>query len=227
MGSLTKNNIIKVLAASDHPLVRKGIISMLANEADIKVVGLASSIIEILISIYSNQPDLLIIDSINGAQSTNHEALKIINKANPNIKVLSIIDQHNERKELIALRMGVRGIICECADRSEFVNSIRSLYEGKLWIRRKILENFVVDILPDLEFNEEPQQTHFMNLLTKRELDIVDLVARGHKNKEIGNELFVTEKTVKNHLSSIFKKLNVKKRVELKEYLLHSSPLVN
>lgn len=196
---------------------------MLIGEAAIIIVAQASSTIEILDSIYNDQPDLLIIDAINGTQATNLKRIEIVHKAFPDVKVLLIIDKHDECKELIVLRMGVRGIISESADQSEFIRSIKSVYSGKLWIRQYILEKFVLDLLPKLEFNEEPENKGYFNLLTKRELDIFELVVRGHKNKEIGERLFVTEKTVKNHLSSIFKKLNVNKRVELKRYLYNLS----
>ncbi len=223
LGSSIPNYTIKVLAASSSPLVRRGIVGMLNKEPHLMVVNQASSTNEILDSIYNDQPDLLIIDAINGTQATNLKRIEIVHKAFPDTKVLLIIDKQDECQELIALRMGVRGIICESVDQSEFIRSIKSVFSGKLWIRQYILEKFVLDLLPKLEANEEPQNKEYSNLLTKRELDIIKLVVSGYKNKEIGERLFVTEKTVKNHLSSIFKKLKIKKRVELYKYQLNSS----
>jgi len=221
MGALVKSDIIKVVAASSSPLVQRGIIAMLYEESDIIVIKQASSTIEIMESIYNDHPDLLIIDAINGTQDTNLNRIEIVHKTFPDVKVLLIIDKHDEHQELKALRLGVRGIISEGVDQSEFIRSIKSVCSGKLWIRQYILEKFIIDLLPQLEFNGGSQQRHCINLLTKRELDIANLVIRGYKNKEIGHKLFVTEKTVKNHLSKIFKKLRVNKRADLRKYRTH------
>jgi len=210
---------INVLTASNSPLVQRGILNLLESEANINIVAQVSSRIEIMVSLYSKKPDVLVVDALNGNQNGTFETIEFLQKTHPETKLLLIIEKRDDSKELIALRMGVRGIIFESADQSEFIRSIKSVFSGKLWIRQYILEKFVLDLLPKLEFNEEPQNKEYFNLLTKRELDIVKLVVRGHKNKEIGQKLYVTEKTVKNHLSHIFRKLNVKKRVELKKYL--------
>jgi len=222
MGPLNKTNTIRVVTASKSPLVLRGLTSMLADETDIKVAE-ASSIIEIMDCIYNDDPDVLIIDAINGTQTINLETIGIVRKKYPNINVLFIIEKYDASKELIALKNGVRGILCECADKSELAKSIRAVGSGKLWIRQHILEKFIVNLLPLLDINRQQHQRKYTGSLTKRELDIIKLVIRGNKNKEIGKKLFVTEKTVKNHLSSIFKKLKIKKRVELYKYQLSSS----
>jgi len=222
MGSLTKNNIIKVLAASDHPLMRRGIVSSLDNEADIVVVCQASCRFEIMDCIYNKRPHVLVIDATSKTGTNYLETIQLIHKKHPNSKVLLVVDTHDDNKELAALKMGVNGILSDWADKTEFVTCIRSLSAGKLWIRREILEKFIIGLSPALDYAEDADQKQHFPSLTKRELDIMKLVVRDYKNKEIGESLFISEKTVKNHLSNIFKKFHVKKRVDLKKYLLHS-----
>jgi len=121
---------------------------------------------------------------------------------------------HDFDKELSALKIGVRGILSENFDLSTLLECINTLDKGGLWFRRKVMEKFITE---QLFLNKQSGSIPpTLPSLTKRELEIVQLVTCGQRNKEIGEQLFISEKTVKHHLTRVFKKLKRRKRVQLK-----------
>ncbi len=132
----------------------------------------------------------------------------------PRIKILLIIDNYDFNLELDALKMGVRGIITEKFEQEEITECINAIAGGGLWFRQCVMEQYITDqqFLNKYKDNNPPSLPSF----TKRELEIIQLVVNGKKNREIGNQLFISEKTVNHHLTKIFRKLNINKRVQLK-----------
>ena len=135
----------------------------------------------------------------------------------PNIRILLIINTGDVDLELLALKIGVRGIIPENFEQKELSESILSIVNGGLWFRKRIMEQFIIEQLALNKYKEK--STRIFPSFTRRELEIIQLVVSGKTNREIGNQLFISEKTVKHHLTKIFRKLNINKRVQLKGFI--------
>ena len=204
---------IGVLIVSAHPLVREGIISVLSGQDDIKVVGYASNRLELMERIYNLDPNIIVVHDEDNKDTNSLEAIQLINHRATNARVLLLVEDDDEDKELTALKMGVRGFLLERTGKDDFIKCIKAINRGEMWVRRKIMEKLIHQLLVNQKREE------YLGLsapsLTKRELEVITLVSRGYKNKEIGRVLFISERTVKHYLTNIFKKFNIKRRTDI------------
>ncbi|GEM_PF-3027950 len=213
MGEMKKDSI-KVLVFGAHSLMRKGIISALIGEDDINVVGQASNRLELIVAIDNLNPNIVIIEDGNGTAGL--ETINLINQRNGHTKVLLLIKDYDEDKELAALKIGVKGFLTETVAEADLIKCIRAITNGEMWVRRRVLERLIRQFLALNRLNGDGYLNKPMPCLTKKELDIMMLVGKGYRNKQIGCSLSISEKTVKHYLSDIFKKLHVRKRVDIK-----------
>lgn len=198
---------IRVMLADDHILMRQGIRQLLEFDDSIKIVGEVSNGEQCIDMIYKVKPHVLLLD-INMPVKNGIEVLNEIRNKKLNIKVL-ILTVHNEIDYLLkAMDMGVNGYILKESDFSELKKAIDTVMSGETYIQPSlipVLNNRMVSRDKDKDKIEE---------LTKRELEVLIEVANGKLNKEIANELKISERTVKNHISNIFKKIDVSDRTQ-------------
>lgn len=195
------------MLADDHILMRQGIRQLLEFDDSIKIVGEVSNGEQCIDMIYKVKPHVLLLD-INMPVKNGIEVLNEIRNKKLNIKVL-ILTVHNEIDYLLkAMDMGVNGYILKESDFSELKKAIDTVMSGETYIQPSlipILNNRMVSRDKDKDKIDE---------LTKRELEVLIEVANGKLNKEIANELKISERTVKNHISNIFKKIDVSDRTQ-------------
>jgi len=129
-----------------------------------------------------------------------------------------LINKEDLDKEFSALNKGVRGILSENFDRKTFIKCIKCIASGGLWHRRSVMEKFISEHLSLNKYGGGSKEAVTIPSFTRRELEIIQLATKGQKNREIGEELFISEKTVKHHMSKIFKKLNIQRRSQLKGF---------
>lgn len=198
---------IKVMIVDDHSLIREGLKQLLEFDGSIEVVGEASNGIECLEKIDSVHPEVLLLD-INMPEKNGIEVLKKMKEKESPIKVL-ILTVHNELEYLTqAVDIGVDGYILKDSESSELKKAIQSVLEGENYIQPSLipaLNNQLVN--RDIEKDK-------ISLLTNRELEVLIQVANGMFNKEIATNLNISERTVKNHISNIFKKIDVSDRTQ-------------
>ena len=212
---------LKVLLYSSHPLVIKGIKGMLADVPGIDPVGHAANRIEAMLRIHELEPSLVIVndDGIGNGSSNILESISPLISEFPRLSCLLIMSTHDPEKELAALKLGIKGVMIENSERDTLLECIRCISGGGLWFRRAVLEKFISEQLFFHKLKESAKQELIPPTFTRRELEIIQMAGKGVKNREIGRSLFISEKTVKHHLSKIFKKLQIKKRTELRMYL--------
>lgn len=212
---------LKVLLYSSHPLVIKGIMGMLADVPGIDLVGDAANWIEVMLRIHELDPSLVIVNDdgmVNGS-SNIPETISPIIREFPGLNFLMIMSIPDDEKELAALKLGIKGALIENSESDMLLECIWCISGGGLWFRRAVLEKFVTEQLFRSRLKENSRQGFTMPAFTRRELEIIQMAGKGVKNREIGRNLFISEKTVKHHLSKIFKKLQIRKRTELRMYL--------
>ena len=195
------------MIVDDHSLIREGLKQLLEFDGSIEVVGEASNGIECLEKIDSVHPEVLLLD-INMPEKNGIEVLKEMKEKESPIKVL-ILTVHNELEYLTqAVDIGVDGYILKDSESSELKKAIQSVLEGENYIQPSLipaLNNQLVN--RDIEKDK-------ISLLTNRELEVLIQVANGMFNKEIATNLNISERTVKNHISNIFKKIDVSDRTQ-------------
>jgi DNA-binding NarL/FixJ family response regulator len=198
---------IRVLIADDHTVFRWGLRTLLGSEPDMQVVGEAATGIEVLERAAELQPDVILMD-IQMPQVNGIEATRRMVEANPHVGVVVLTMFEDDESVFSAMRAGARGYVLKGAPPSEILKVLRAVGDGEAHfgpeIARRLMDFFSAPKpLPPAETFPE---------LTSREVEILDLIAQGHSNAKIAARLFVSPKTVANHLSHIFTKLQVADR---------------
>ena len=192
--------MIKVLVVDDHPVVRAGVVGMLAGESDITVIGEAASGAEALAWLRASPADVVLMDlrmpELDGAETT----ARILADA-PQTRVLVLTTYETDADILRAVEAGAAGYLLKDASRADLLEAIRSAAAG-----RTVLAPSVATRL--LRHVREP----VTDRLSPREVEVLRLVAQGLSNSEIGRELYISETTVKTHLLRAFGKLGVSDR---------------
>ena len=204
---------ITVLIADDHTLFREGLTTLLSQQDDIRVVGQAANTPEALNLAEALQPDILLLD-IRMPEMNGLQVLPKIHVVCPRTKVL-ILSGYSEDEYIIeAFLQGAKGFLSKAITHKELVKAIRATYNGEIWAGRKVLTQVLESLSEKVHQLKNPQSGTLENL-TDREREVVKWVVQGRTNKEIATELGISEKTVKTHLSNIFSKLKVGRRLQL------------
>ena len=206
-----KNSVIIV---DDQTLFAEGIKSILISTGNFIVKGIASSGLECLGLIDKNKPDLIIINSSIG-EISGIDILKIIREHKMPIKILFISSEINVNVAIDALNYNVDGLILKNSSLSDFLSAINSILEDNQFIHPLILDA----VNSYLAQTDNCKKT----TLTKRETQILCMISAGYLNKEIGSELNISERTVKNHVSNLFKKIGVSDRTQAAVYAIKNN----
>lgn len=200
-------NSIKVMITDDHILMREGIKQLLEFDGEIEVIAEASDGEECLEKLKTINPEVLLLD-INMPKKNGIEVLESIRNQKLKIKVL-ILTVHNEIEYLLkAVDIGVDGYILKDSESAELKRAIVTVVEGESYIQSSLIPALNSRLIARDVDKEK------IDSLTKRELEVLVQVANGMFNKEIANALNISERTVKNHLSNIFKKIDVSDRTQ-------------
>ena len=207
---------ISVLIADDHPLFRQGIKQILELEKDIIVVAQAANGDDAVQLAREHKPDVILMD-INMPGSNGLQAIKEIKDENISSKII-VLTIHEDREYLIkTIQMGAEGYVLKDAEPQVLIDAIRNVHIGQSYIQPNMTKELV------MEFNRltlHNKDRNGENRLTAREREVLKLIAEGMINKEIATKLYISEKTVKNHVSSIFRKLNVSDRTQAAIYAI-------
>jgi two-component system nitrate/nitrite response regulator NarL len=207
---------IRVLMADDHAIFRDGVRKLLEIENDIKIVGEASSGNECIRMLTKLKPDILLLD-IRMPDKDGLAVLEEINFDSLTTRVIVLTAAEDDRDAVRAMRLGARGVVLKQSASDLLVKSIRRVQEGQIWLDNRV----TAEVMRAFAKSSEGEPRRDKSLLSDREKQVVQLVAQGHSNKEIGQRLFISPQTVKNHLHNVFDKLGVSDRVELALYALH------
>jgi DNA-binding NarL/FixJ family response regulator len=207
-------NKIKVLIADDHSMVRQGLKQILELEQDITVIAQASNGEEAIEFATSHSPDVILMD-INMPVINGIQAIKELKQRQNPSKVI-VLTIHEDREYLFkTLQLGAEGYVLKDAEPSVLIHAIRNVAQGQSFIQPNMTKELVKEF-NRVTLNDKDKQEE--SNLTTREIEVLELIAEGMINKEIAKHLYISEKTVKNHVSNIFKKLNVSDRTQAAIY---------
>ncbi len=197
----------KVMITDDHAMIREGIKQLLEFDGEIKVIAEAGDGEECLELLEENTPDVLLLD-INMPKKNGIEVLQEIRNRKISLKVL-ILTVHNEVEYLLkAVDIGVDGYILKDSESAELKKAIEAVLNGENYIQPNLIPALNAKLMNRDNDKDKIEQ------LTKRELEVLIKVANGMFNKEIALSLNISERTVKNHISNIFKKIQVSDRTQ-------------
>jgi DNA-binding NarL/FixJ family response regulator len=206
---------IRVLLVDDHTLVRQGLRQLLEVEPDIEVVGEASDGAEVNERVRELQPDVILMD-INMPVVDGVAATRQVLKEFPDVGIIVLSMYRQDQYVFEAVRAGARGYLLKSARASEVTAAIRAVANGAALIDPTIAGNLLKEFQRLAPGGASSGSR--LEALTERETDILRLVSTGASNKEIAATLYLSEKTVKNYLSTIFKKLQLNDRVQAATY---------
>jgi DNA-binding NarL/FixJ family response regulator len=195
--------MIRIVVVDDHPVVREGLVASLEDDPEFQVVGAAGSAEEALPLVTASKPDVILLDlelpGVNGLT-----AIPNLTAANAASKILILTAYDTDERVLGAIRAGAKGYLLKGASLEEIARAIRAVHGGDSYLEPRI----ATKVFTALDSRKRP------SALSKREREVLRLVADGHSNKQIGQKLGITERTVKFHVTSIRNKLGAENRAQ-------------
>jgi DNA-binding NarL/FixJ family response regulator len=207
---------IRILVADDHAIFREGLHKLLEGEEELAIVGEASNGNDCIKLLGKLKPDILLLD----LRMPDKDGLAVLEEVNFDslpTRVIVLTAAEDDRDVVRAMRLGARGIVLKQSATDLLVKSIFKVYGGEIWLDN----HMTAEVMKAFSKSSDSGPRREKPLLSDREKEIVQLVAQGYRNKEIGEKLFISEQTVKNHLHNIFDKLGVSDRLELALYAIH------
>ena len=204
---------VRLLVADDHALFREGLKALLSATPGIEMIGEAATGEDTVALAEEGRPDIVLMD-INMPGMDGIEATRRILRVNPTVGVIMVTMLEDDASLFAAMRAGARGYVLKGAQPQELLQAVRAVAEGQALFGAPIaarimgfFEDIEVDLKSTLPRDAFPE-------LTPRELEVLELIAQGANNTQIAEELVITDKTVRNHITSVFSKLQVADRAQ-------------
>ena len=195
--------MIKVVLVDDHAVLRDGLKTIISNEEDIQVIGEATNGKELLRLVEKIIPDVIVMD-INMPHQNGIELTGIIKMKYPTVKILMLTMYKHDEYFMMAIKEGADGYLLKDSPSDEVISAIRTVFKGESVIHTSLTKKLFT--LHQVEKKQDDKT------LTDREKEVLICLVEGLTNKEIASKLFISDKTVKIHVSNIFRKLEVKSR---------------
>jgi two-component system, NarL family, nitrate/nitrite response regulator NarL len=209
--------LIRILIVDDHPIVRAGLRMLIKNNRDMTVVGEADGRSEALASAAREQPNIVLLDLDLGDES-GLDFLRDLLAASPEARVLVLTGVRDPEAHRRAVHLGAMGIVLKDRAAEILIKAIEKVHAGEVWLDRSLTASVLSEISDADKNTNATGNSKKIASLTDREREVVGLVCEGLKNKQIAERLFISEATVRNHLTSILGKLDLSDRFELALY---------
>ncbi|MEH7072397.1 response regulator transcription factor [Neobacillus drentensis] len=203
---------IRVLIVDDHHVVRRGLVFFLRTQKDLEIIGEAANGKEAIELANALNPDIILMDLVmpgmDGIQAT-----KIIKEQQPEIKIMMLTSFSDQDHVIPALEAGASGFQLKDIQPDELVTAVKKIMDGENQLHPKATSHLLANLS-----SKGKKEKKLLEELTKRELDVLKEIAKGKSNKEIAASLFITEKTVKTHVSNLLAKLELADRTQAALY---------
>lgn len=207
--------MIRLAITDDHALIREGLIRIISYEKDLEIVIESDSGEDLIKKLEKVTPEIILLD-INMDKLDGVETLKIVKKRWPQIKIVILTVEKQKRKIKEVLKLGADGYVLKESAGEEITSAIRNVVAGGKYIDKSLMQTMFMEAMVGKKGSE-------LDELSDRELNVLIMLSQGMKNKEIADNLYLSEKTVKNYVTSIFRKINVEDRVHAAIYALENN----
>jgi len=213
---------INIMLVDDHPLVLEGLRLILSSDPDVVVTGAFSDAEELFAALPHSLPDVLLLDiSLPGLSGI--EITRKVLQEFPAVRILILTALSDEQTVSAALAAGAAGYLPKDSRNAELLKAIHQVYEGHEYLGERIAEKVIGSYIRKARSGEGPQ-TPGTSVLSERESEILQLIARGLTHKEIGVKLFISPRTVEAHKNNLCRKLGVNTLADLIAYAIRNTP---
>lgn len=215
---IQKDRAVKILIADDHTIFRDGLKKLLSGRKEFKVVGETGSGAEVVEQVKKLHPDILLLDLVMPKMG-GMEVLRALAGTKPDVRSILLSGAVEGEDIAGALELGARGLVLKDSTSSLLFKAIHSVMAGHYWIGRQSVASLVSALKQYRQIARKSPPRNYG--LTPREMEVLKLVVSGYANKEIADELGISQQTVKHHITNIFDKLGVYNRLELTLFAFH------
>ena len=215
---MTGNGHIRVFLLDDHEVVRRGVHDLLATEEDIEVVGEAGSAAEALARIPAVTPDVAVLD-VRLPDGNGVEVCREVRSRNPEVRCLMLTSFSDDEALFDSIMAGASGYVLKAIRGTDLIAAVRDVAAG-----RSLLDPVATSRVLERLREGGGKEDERLARLTKQERRILDLIGEGMTNRQIGNELHLAEKTVKNYVSSLLAKMGMERRTQAAAYVARTRP---
>jgi len=211
---------IRIILLDNHVLVRAGLRHIIESQPDMRVVAQAGNPNEALNLIAETEPDIILLEFDQEA-GLSLEILPDLTRCCRKACMILVTGSKDSEIYLQALKYGVLGVVLKTQPPEILLKAIRKVHKGEAWIERSLIANLVTRSSQGKTAAAIDPEAGILQLLSKRECDVIKFIGRGLKNKQIAEQLCICETTVRHHLTSIYSKLGVSDRLELLIFAQH------
>lgn len=209
---------IRILLVDEQSIVRAGLKMLLESHPGLAVIGEAATLVEAL-ALVTDAPDIILLDLNSLSRQRSLDAIPQV-MSTAKARLLLLTDEDDPEVNLNAIRMGAMGIVNKKEPAEVLLKAIERIHAGEVWINRAMMARVIGGMRHSnypQTINDDPEATKIASI-TDREREVVTLIGQGLRNKQIAERLFISEITVRHHLTSIFDKVGVSDRFELAIY---------
>jgi two-component system, NarL family, nitrate/nitrite response regulator NarL len=207
---------VRIVLIDDHALVRAGLRLLIESQPSLKIVGEAANPADALRIVADVQPDVMLLDLDLGGSSSLDTVPGLL-EAVPQGRIILLTGSRDQEEHLRAVRLGAMGVVLKDQAATVLVEAIARVHAGEVWLDNALMARAVTSMQAARPAPPDPEAAKIA-ALTQRERDVIALICQGLPNREIGKKLYLSESTVRHHLTSIFDKLGVQSRLELVIY---------
>ena len=217
---MSSHNLIRIFLVSNYSILRDALRILLHTESHLRVIGEGSSLLDASELTNGEKPDVILVDLPDCDQS---ESLALLSNSSDKTPIIVLTSSKDTDVYQKCLQVSIRGLVPKQKSASVLFKAIEKVHAGEYWIERSIMGQTIKNLVEQRNFKASDVRQLEAKTLSDRERQVVGLICRGLKNKDIADSLFITETTVRHHLTSIFEKLGTKNRLELVVYAFKNS----
>jgi len=204
-----KKEVIRLLIADDHDIIRQGLKRIINFENDMDIVGEAENGQKVLDMLKHIESNVIVLLDLNMPVMNGIETLKKIKEEKNNIKVIMLTIENDRKTIYEAIHIGADGYILKGSMGTDIIEAIRIVQKGEKYIDKSLVSMLFQEVE-----GKNKREVSILDELSKREIEVLMYISKGFSNKEIGEKLFISEKTVKNYATNLYRKIDASDRVQ-------------
>jgi DNA-binding NarL/FixJ family response regulator len=209
---------VRILLVDDHAIIRAGLRMLIQTRGEFEIAGECDNHADAVALSEKERPDIILLDLDLGRESGLDFLGQLLEVTGGKSRVILLTGDSNPEKHARAVRLGALGVVLKDRAPEVLLNAIEKVSQGEVWLERNMVATALTEIWKSQQPPKADPEADRIDSLTERECEVINLIAKGLKNQQIGDALFISESTVRRHLGSIFSKLEVADRLELLVY---------